>query len=75
MKRGAKLLLVICAMVVLLVAIVIGIVATFDWNRAKPWLSETVAKAALSKGFGEYLAMETSPDLVKESLRRLDTMV
>ena len=44
MKRGAKLLLVICAMVVLLVAIVIGIVATFDWNRAKPWLSETVAK-------------------------------
>ncbi len=45
MKRHGKLLLVIAGAIVALVLIVIVVVATFDWNRAKPWAVATVSRA------------------------------
>jgi len=45
LKRSVKLLSVVVGAVLLLMAIAIAIVATFDWNRAKPWLTRTVAEA------------------------------
>ncbi len=45
MKRHGKLLLGIAGAIVALVVIVIVVVATFDWNRAKPWVVATVSQA------------------------------
>ena len=45
MKRHGKLLLVIAGAIVALVFAVVVIVATFDWNRAKPWVVATVSQA------------------------------
>ena len=45
MKRHGKLLLGIVGAIVALVMIVIVVVATFDWNRAKPWVVATVSQA------------------------------
>jgi len=44
-KRHGKLLLAISGAIVALVLIVIVVVATFDWNRAKPWVVATVSQA------------------------------
>jgi len=44
-KRHGKLLLGIVGAIVALVMIVIVVVATFDWNRAKPWVVATVSQA------------------------------
>ena len=45
MKRHGKLLLGIAGAIVALVLIAIVVVATFDWNRAKPWVVATVSRA------------------------------
>lgn len=45
MKRPGKLLLGILGAMLVLVAVAIGVVATFDWNRAKPWFAATVSQA------------------------------
>ncbi|HSE13150.1 MAG TPA: AsmA family protein [Rudaea sp.] len=45
MKRHGKLLLGIAGAIVVLVAVAITILATFDWNRAKPWVVATVGQA------------------------------
>ena len=45
MKRHGKLLLVIAGAIVALVFAVVVIIATFDWNRAKPWVVATVSQA------------------------------
>ncbi|HXR62848.1 MAG TPA: AsmA family protein [Rudaea sp.] len=44
-KRSIKLFSIVVGAMLLLVVVAIAIVATFDWNRAKPWLSRTVADA------------------------------
>lgn len=46
MRRGAKLTLILLGAVAALIAIAIVIVATFDWNRAKPWFTSAVSAAA-----------------------------
>jgi len=45
LKRSVKLLSIVLGAVLVLVVVAIVIVATFDWNRAKPWLTRTVADA------------------------------
>jgi hypothetical protein len=45
LKRGVKLLSIVVGAVLVLVAVAILIVATFDWNRAKPWLTRTAGEA------------------------------
>ena len=45
LKRSVKLLSIVLAAMLVLVVVAIVIVATFDWNRAKPWLTRTVADA------------------------------
>jgi len=44
-KRHGKLLLIIVGGIIALVFIAIVVVATFDWNRAKPWVVATVSQA------------------------------
>src|SRR5436305_2066732 len=39
MKRIAKWLLAIVGVLVLLLAIGVGVLVTFDWNGAKPWVT------------------------------------
>jgi uncharacterized protein involved in outer membrane biogenesis len=43
-KRHGKLLLGIAGAIVALVFIAVVVVATFDWNRAKPWVVATVSQ-------------------------------
>ncbi len=45
LKRSVKLLSIVLGAALVLVVVAIVIVATFDWNRLKPWLSRTVADA------------------------------
>ena len=45
MKRGIKWLLGTCGTLLVLLAVAIVLVATFDWNRAKPWVNQTVTDA------------------------------
>ncbi|MGH8122845.1 MAG: AsmA family protein, partial [Rudaea sp.] len=45
MKRKGKILLGICTALVLLVVIALIVLATFDWNRAKPWLADNISQA------------------------------
>ncbi|MDR3389522.1 MAG: AsmA family protein [Rudaea sp.] len=45
MKRSRKILLGLVACVVLLGLAATALIATFDWNRAKPWLVATVGHA------------------------------
>ena len=45
MKRTPKILLSLIAIVVLFGAVALVLIATFDWNRAKPWLTATVGHA------------------------------
>jgi uncharacterized protein involved in outer membrane biogenesis len=45
-RRSAKLGLGLLGAILALVAIAIVIVATFNWNRAKPWFAATVSDAA-----------------------------
>jgi hypothetical protein len=45
LRRSVKLLSIVVGAVLLLVVVAVFIVATFDWNRAKPWLARTVAEA------------------------------
>jgi uncharacterized protein involved in outer membrane biogenesis len=44
-KRGVKLLVSVLGAALALVIVAIVVIATFDWNRAKPWLTRTVADA------------------------------
>ena len=45
MKRQGKLLLGFAGAIVAFAVIVVIVVATFDWNRAKPWAVATVSEA------------------------------
>ena len=45
MKRQGKLLLGFAGAIVAFAVIVVIVVATFDWNRAKPWAVATVSQA------------------------------
>ena len=45
MKRIHKILLGLIATIVLLCVVATVLIATFDWNRAKPWLTATVGHA------------------------------
>ena len=45
MKRKGKILLGIGAALALLVVIALIALATFDWNRAKPWLTDNIGRA------------------------------
>lgn len=44
MSKGVKILLSILAVIVLLVVAVVIFIATFDWNRAKPWINHKVSE-------------------------------
>jgi uncharacterized protein involved in outer membrane biogenesis len=46
LKRGIKLLCIVIGAALVLIVVAIVVVATFDWNRAKPWLTRTVADAS-----------------------------
>lgn len=45
MKRALKVTLITIASVGALVVLLLGLLATFNWNRAKPWLSDKVTAA------------------------------
>jgi uncharacterized protein involved in outer membrane biogenesis len=45
LKRSVKFFGFILGAVLVLAIVAIVVVATFDWNRVKPWLSRTVAEA------------------------------
>ncbi len=45
MKRKGKILLGIGAALVLIVVFALIALATFDWNRAKPWLADNIGQA------------------------------
>ncbi|HEX7815608.1 AsmA family protein, partial [Dyella sp.] len=45
MRRGRKILVWIVGILVLLIAIIVIIIATFDWNRAKPFINDKVSQA------------------------------
>jgi len=45
MRRGIKWIFGVIGALLVLIAIAVGFVATFDWNRAKPWVSSTVSNA------------------------------
>jgi len=45
MKRGRKVLSWIGGILVLLIAVIIIVIATFDWNRAKPFINDKVSQA------------------------------
>jgi len=45
MKRGPKVLSWIGGILVLLIAIIVIVIVTFDWNRAKPFINDKVSQA------------------------------
>ncbi|WP_449428158.1 AsmA family protein [Rhodanobacter umsongensis] len=45
MKRSRKVLSWIVGALLVLIVVVVIVIATFDWNRLKPWLNEKVSQA------------------------------
>jgi uncharacterized protein involved in outer membrane biogenesis len=52
-SRWKRLLLWALGVLVLLAALVVVLIATFDWNRARPWINERVSEAT-----GRHFAIE-----------------
>lgn len=50
MKRRSRILVWIAACILALIVVLVVIVATFDWNRARPWLDRKVS-AAMGRTF------------------------
>ncbi len=46
MKRALKIVAVVLASATVLLALAVILIASFDWNRAKPWLDEKVEAAS-----------------------------
>ncbi|SDV51590.1 AsmA family protein [Chitinasiproducens palmae] len=44
MSRGLKILLSVLAVIVVLIVALVIFIATFDWNRAKPWINNKVSE-------------------------------
>lgn len=46
MKRGSKILVLTLSTILLLVLLAVTMLAAYDWNRIKPWLSQRVSEAS-----------------------------
>ena len=53
MTRPARILVWTLASLLTVLAILVVVIATFDWNRAKPWVNERVSEST-----GRHFAIE-----------------